>query len=323
MRAKPTAKPARGRPTVLDVDALVRQMDKLAQLTWERVAFAEQGFSFREDSITEHNLFELARRHPQLLVQRFNATEEAANGADWEWWIGGPRQGWVGIRVQAKKMSPDGTYHEISHMTGHRQRQRQYDVLINSCLEDEARFAAPILPLYCFYNGWNGLGRMDPEWPDDTQNAACPNGYLPPECSHIPNIRYFGCAISSALDVAAVHQGPHGSRTTLNGHLTRSRPWSHLFHRPEQVGTPTAPGKVSTTVLSQVEVWLSKSLEGQPATNNPNYGRLLETARRPPSQELPNYASALLDGRLPRDVDWPEATFVAVLDVEESRQIPK
>lgn len=321
MLPKPTAKRVRERSPVLDVGELVRQMDELAELTWDRVAYAEQGFSFREDSITEHNLFELARRHPQLLVQRFNGTEEAANGADWEWWVGGRRQGWVGLRIQAKKLAADCTYHEISHTTAH--RQRQYDVLINSCLEDGAKFAAPILPLYCFYNGWNGPDGMDPAWPENTQNSACPNGILPPDCTHVPNIRHFGCAISSALDVAAVHQGPHGSRTTLNGHLTRSRPWSYLFHPPDQPspGTPdSAAAQVATAVLAHIAGWLAESREGEGMTN-PNYGRLFEAAQRPPARELPSYAVALLERGLPHDIDWPEATFVAVLNAEESRQI--
>ncbi|MGS2618286.1 DUF6615 family protein [Micromonospora sp. LZ34] len=303
---------------MLDIDGLIRQMDELAELTWERVAFADQGFSFREDSITEHNLFELARRHPQLLVQRFNGTEEAANGADWEWWVGGPGQGWVGLRVQAKKLAIDGTYHEIAHTTA--RRQRQYDLLIEACLDDEAKFAAPILPLYCFYNGWNVPGGKAPVWPEDTKNAACPNEILPPECSHLLNIRHIGCAITTALDVAAVHQGPHGRRTTLNGHLSRSRPWSHLFHQGRPLAAPTAassrPATVAAQVLWRASEWFREGYQDASTTGNPNYGRLFETVLRPPARELPPYANALLSGQLPRAAEWPQATFVAVLNVE-------
>lgn len=307
---------------VLNIDALVKRMDELADLTWERVAFADRGFSFREDSITEHNLFELARHHPQLRVQRFNGAEEAVNGADWEWWVGGPGQGWVGLRIQAKKLAIDGTYHEISHTTAH--RRRQYDVLINSCFEDQEKYAVPILPLYCFYNGWNGQSGLDPTWPENTKNAACPKEFFPPDCTHVPNIRSFGCAISSALDVVAVHQGPRGSRTTLNGHLARSRPWSHLFYKRKPPGAPagigTRPLNVADTVLSQAGAWLRKGFEDVSLMNNPDYGRLVETVRRPPSRQLPGYASAILNGRLPRDVEWPEATFVAILNAEATSQ---
>ncbi|MBQ1009915.1 hypothetical protein KBX53_02905 [Micromonospora sp. M51] len=291
-------------------------MDELAEFTWERVAFADAGFSFREDSITEHNLFDLARRHPQLLVQRFNGTEEAANGADWEWWVGGPGQGWVGLRVQAKKLATDGTYHEIAHTTA--RRQRQYDLLIEACLDDEANFAAPILPLYCFYNGWHVPGGKAPEWPEDTKNAACPNDILPPKCRHVLNIRHLGCAITTALDVAAVHQGPHGRRTTLNGHLSRSRPWSHLFHEGRPLATSTAarsrPATIAAQVLRRASEWIHEGYEA--ATGNPNYDRLSEAVLRPPARELPPYANALLNGQLPRAAEWPQATFVAVLNVE-------
>ncbi|WP_435588966.1 DUF6615 family protein [Micromonospora chalcea] len=293
-------------------------MDELAELTWERVAFAEQGFSFREDSITEHNLFELSRRHPQLLVQRFNGTEEAENGADWEWWVGGRVQGWVSLRVQAKKLGTDGTYHEIAHTTA--RRQRQYDRLIEACLDDQAKFAAPILPLYCFYNGWSVPGGNPPAWPEHTRNATCPNGIIPPKCSHLLNVRHIGCAITTALDVAAVHQGPHGRRTTLNGHLSRSRPWSDIFQKRGAPTVPTTAGSRPMTIAAQVlrraSEWVREGYQNASSTENPNYGRLVESVLRPPARELPPYANALLNGQLPRAAEWPQAKFVTVLNVE-------
>jgi hypothetical protein len=102
-----------------------------------------------ETSITDLHLFEIWRAHPnQVAVRRFKPHEEAREGADWEWWLGG-KDGWRGLRVQAKKLDRDGYgYPELLAKAGSTTR-RQIDLLI-----ERAAAASPAVPAaYCFYNG--------------------------------------------------------------------------------------------------------------------------------------------------------------------------
>jgi len=49
--------------------------------------------SYGEETITESNLLEIRRRHPELVrVRTFPKREEAKSGADWEWHIVGRRR---------------------------------------------------------------------------------------------------------------------------------------------------------------------------------------------------------------------------------------
>ncbi len=238
---------------MLRVKALVAQMNELASYTCDRIVFStDRGFAFREDSITEHNLFELARERPALLVKRFNGTDESANGADWEWWVGGADQGWVCLRIQAKKLSGDGVYREISYRTANR---LQYELLMESCADDSRAYRAPILPFYCFYNGW---GKAAVEWPQGVPNLICPKGAVPPRCVHA-QLRDYGCAIAPASATASVHRGRSGSQTTLGGHLATSRPWSSLFitrwikaDDRGETPVPAATGTLSKGVLADL-----------------------------------------------------------------------
>jgi hypothetical protein len=167
----------------------VGTLDSLAELTWDRLHDGpKNNIFFREESLTEHNLFELARRHPGLAIRKFSTTEEAGTGADWEWWIGSDIDGWIGMRIQAKKLDR-GRYRELRYRS-QSQIRIQCEVLIDETLSQSRGRA--LYPFYCFYNGWD---RTD-GWPSDVAwTAGCS---LPPECSTVPNLKVFGCALAPA-----------------------------------------------------------------------------------------------------------------------------
>src|SRR5918995_4656855 len=99
----------------LDLAALAADMDTLAQATWQRVRYSpEWRIWTREDGLTAENLFQLRLRHPELHLRQFTGAEEGLNGADWEWWIGNDEEGWLALRIQAKKWSSGG-YEELTY----------------------------------------------------------------------------------------------------------------------------------------------------------------------------------------------------------------
>ena len=64
--------------------------------------------SYGEETITETNLLEITRRHPQIVdVRTFPKKVEATNGADWEWHIVGSLRT-LRMRVQAKRLQRNG-----------------------------------------------------------------------------------------------------------------------------------------------------------------------------------------------------------------------
>jgi hypothetical protein len=259
----------------------------------------------------------LARKYRALLaIYRFNNFEEAQNGADWEWWMGSRRRGWICLRFQAKKLK-DGVYREIGHrLQGGR---RQYDVLIDSAARDEQKLSAPIWPLYCFYNGWLGSSGTEPTWPERLSSSqGCPDGHVPPNCSHA-QLADYGCAVAPAAHVAISHQ-LSAQPLNLETHLAYSRPWSQLIASANGVDHGTRQHDADNLVYyvqRNVKHW---SYETEPMFQERNRTlarRYTGNAERrsTPGEELPSYADALLRRRPDFTDEWPESTIVSVLNL--------
>lgn len=60
------------------------------------------GLPFSEETVTEQTLLALKRSIPNLRIRSLTKTQEAQEGADWEFWVQG-RQQWFSFLVQAKK----------------------------------------------------------------------------------------------------------------------------------------------------------------------------------------------------------------------------
>jgi hypothetical protein len=196
---------------------LPKECDRLAALTWERIASGDaRGLRLREDSLTDVNLLELAVKFPNLRVHRFTQSAEKHTGADWEWWIGSSETGWNVLRVQAKRMDGN-TYRMLDH-PGERDDEYQYDTLIRSArAEPTATY-----PYFVFFNGWVS------GWPSNVPMRTCP--WCPPssKCRHA-RAENFGAAAVPAEVVRDIHHGGLPDRRRVDRHLPHTVPWSWLF----------------------------------------------------------------------------------------------
>jgi hypothetical protein len=149
----------------------------------ESVKYSELwGINILEESITDFNLLDLQINHPlEIVTQKFSKPREAREGADWEWWLGS--QGfWLGLRVQAKILSPQKLrYLELNHSTIH---GRQIELLINHSFKNKY----PKVPVYVFYNYWE-VNKFDPPW-------LCP--------SYSKFVEMLGCGVSEATLVKSI-----------------------------------------------------------------------------------------------------------------------
>lgn len=99
--------------------------------------------SYGEETITESNLLEIRRRHPELVrIRTFPKRQEANTGADWEWHIVG-RKRTAKMRVQAKRLQCNGVLRVRYKVKSTGRQQR-------SLLIAGAR-AARMKPVYCIY----------------------------------------------------------------------------------------------------------------------------------------------------------------------------
>ena len=99
--------------------------------------------SYGEETITENNLLEIRRRHPDRVhIETFSKAKEAKSGADWEWHILGQKLT-LKMRVQAKRVQRDGKL-KIKHKVKSSGMQ-QRDLLLARAEADRVK------PLYCIY----------------------------------------------------------------------------------------------------------------------------------------------------------------------------
>lgn len=131
------------KPNIYD---LLDTMKKLGDATSRNLAFsyrADVPISYGEQTITETNLLELTRRHPDIVHLRiFSNQVESKVGADWEWFIIG-RARIFAMRVQAKRVSCKGIL-KIRYTVG-KSDQQQRDLLVKAAQAYEMR------PMYCIY----------------------------------------------------------------------------------------------------------------------------------------------------------------------------
>jgi hypothetical protein len=128
------------------LEGLLNSLLELANATSQNLAFAHRddvSVSYGEETITESNLLELRRRHPQAItLSTFGKKAESLIGADWEWHIIG--QHWTfRMRVQAKRLQKDNKL-KIPHAVKSSGSQ-QIELLISDAKIHN------LMPVYCFY----------------------------------------------------------------------------------------------------------------------------------------------------------------------------
>jgi hypothetical protein len=199
--------PEQGRQCAGDLreKSLCHTLSLCSEYTFGRLSHGyRKGQAPGEVGLTEHHLTTISMEHAdRVAVRWFTGTEEAANGADWEWWFYAGDIGF-GMRVQAKREEWDGSY---------RLRYRPNKGRLQSDLLIEDAVASGCLPAYVFYNRGS--------WQSDLLPGALAG------CRHGPvGERQFGCTIASAL---VVQRTLLLSRASTSYVKNRSLPWHRLL----------------------------------------------------------------------------------------------
>ncbi len=153
--------------------------------------------SYGEETITETNLLEIRRQHPEFVyVRTFPKQVEAKNGADWEWHIIGRRRT-LKMRVQAKRLQRNGVLRVKYEVKS--SGEQQHKLLVSGACDDRMK------AIYCIY-------------------CSEPQRKFWKEGNALPGYRSFqtGCLLADASDVLPTTRN-------LDKIEEQSIPWHHLF----------------------------------------------------------------------------------------------
>lgn len=174
--------------------------------TWDQLSKARSvNTRLGEESLTDFNLLEIKLRHGQEVITRtFTKREESTVGADWEWWLTGANNQWIGFRLQAKTLDfHSGRYEHLHYITN--SGQYQCDLLC-----DRARRTHPrCIPLYCLYSHWEIMAPI--QW-------RCGSFLATPES--------YGCSLVDAFYIQAVKDQARSNE--LRNLLPKMVPWHCL-----------------------------------------------------------------------------------------------
>jgi hypothetical protein len=273
-------------------------LDRVASWTWERI---EQGdaaqLKFREESITESNLFEIQRSIQGVQVRKFTSHDERKNGADWAWWIGSNDIGWICLRIQAKRVHGMAyKYLEHPHTNEDGLVEYQHENLITDC-ESETSAGRPTFPFHVFYNGWDEH-RFNP-------TIDFPKRYAAMKRPHDHIDRCWGCAAVSSYDVSRILSTAGACRLHVDSYVDDCFPWSELFWEAEDflpvwaIHETAEPGPDRTGML---EYWLdgvhtgllirtefARTMRSRPTDSDPSkpHSESVRDLLRQVSQEVP------------------------------------
>jgi hypothetical protein len=180
---------------------------RLSSWTWNKLTDAcAFKVPFSEESITESLLIQLAKCHRRdLQICAFSKQDEGTGtkatggkptGADWSFWVVGPKGKGVEIRLQAKRQFPSGKYESLNG------KSKQINDLWNN--------RGKAVPFYLFYNGDFAHDKHGARWPIWTGCGSC-------------GIRFrgqtaWGCSVTSLRDV-------WGKVSPYPADLLKQRPW--------------------------------------------------------------------------------------------------
>lgn len=142
---------------------LCRITQKQARWIWNSLRTARAHESkIGEESITDFLVLQLKKEAKgAYYIESFTRPRERTTGADWELWLTGPSGKWLGLRVQAKVISIDGTRYPQLH---YRQKDGTYQ--IDQLVADAKKHGAT--PLYCLYSYWKAAEAGKIRWPCGT-----------------------------------------------------------------------------------------------------------------------------------------------------------
>jgi hypothetical protein len=226
-----------------------------------------------ETTFTDNALLHLAVNYrASIRIQRFTANQEATNGADWEWWIR-EHHGYVGFRVQAKRVDPHLGRVALDQPAAKRVRSRfprQIDAFSERCRRDR------IAGLYCVYN--------------DARPVPAPGLAPVGPCPHGPdNADLWGCAIVLADTAMRLANERIFDAVTILGAGT---PWHRLVCQSPQ-GTLTASVFDAFNQMRTAEFAIRRSLRERRGERMANHPKELELgpapATEPPEEVLVSF----------------------------------
>ncbi|MEU2104568.1 MULTISPECIES: DUF6615 family protein [unclassified Nocardia] len=267
---------------------LCSAMNWLAVRTWQDYADSSRyRLSLDEETTTDRNLLELRRLFPDLHVHKYTRQREHTVGADWEWWIGSDSEGWLCLRIQAKRVFAT-TYKQLDHpgaKRGVHQGKYQYDTLISSC-----RMAGYIFPFHVFYNGWEA-SRFARRSGTRLDLAALELNDFWPRYGPRYGARAWGCAALSTYRVASLHSVGGPTRSSVPRYLEHSVPWSELF--------TIASAPDSQDHRTELDLLQESLTTATTHATAPMSGGETELAAHPERrrERLPEYVQIILAGR--------------------------
>jgi len=183
-----------------------------AAWVWNQQGHAfDHGLALQEETLTEMLLLRMARDHAKhgLTITMFNKTEEAKNGADWEWIIRMPGCE-LGLRVQAKRLY-------------HRDKKADYGGLDPNSGQAGKLIAraGSRIPVYVFFNHDLGIS-----------SSLLSSGGEPPYRGR----SFWGCSVACAKKVQSAKSN---KLSVLKRHM---RPWHRLITTSGSCGVYPALG---------------------------------------------------------------------------------
>lgn len=298
----------------MDTADLRRTMNQLAWDTWlEYEDGSRYGLEPGEESITDRNLLELRRRHPGLHVHKYTHVKERKVGADWEWWIGSDAEGWICLRIQAKRIH--SKHYAMLEHPGAEEGEFQYQTLIGGCAE-----AAHIFPFHVFYNGWEPTRFATGPVPEDVAAWEFNEWWL----EHRKLKQQWGCAALSSYQVARLHWPGGREGSYVPRYLEHSMPWSELFSvtRDTEAFRGMSPAAPLDLIHHRLIVLTRRAAENSREAWIPG----MSSAER--RSELPSYAEMARESSAERRFGSPEeivdigvespVSYVVIADLGEN-----
>lgn len=133
---------------------LFKKFEELGKDTWENIKNSNRlKIQYGEETITNTLLLSLAKlNHYNIRILQYSKLDEAQVGADWEWYVGSYKYGWIRYAIQAKKLYPSLKYEAINHKIKG-SKELQIDALSRYSKMNGA------IPIYCFYNHYPNVSK--------------------------------------------------------------------------------------------------------------------------------------------------------------------
>jgi len=142
--------------------SLCQLFQGISQRTWGLLRNSrESGINIGEETITEINLLEIAlQSRLRVNIRQLNRREEGQIGADWQMWFIDRNGDSCGLTVQAKKIDGNMEYPHLNYRVGgNANGELQVDRLIRNSDNNPLEPGRRLMPVYVFYNYWNGYGQ--------------------------------------------------------------------------------------------------------------------------------------------------------------------